>query len=55
MPRSALNKNDMLYRVYKLKTGLYDGTMWGDASEEHKKGVHDALGRVLEILNEYSS
>lgn len=52
MPRSIMLKSDMLARIYKLKTSLYNG--------EHKEkpglwhdGAHDALNKVLDILQEY--
>lgn len=52
MPRSIMLKADMLARIYKLKTSLYNG--------EHKEkpglwhdGAHDALNKVLDILQEY--
>lgn len=52
MPRSIMTKADMLARVYKLKTSLYEGEhkdkpgLWHD-------GAHDALSKVLDILKEY--
>jgi hypothetical protein len=49
-----MRKVDFLARVYKLKTALYDNTdMFDCFSEEKKEGAHDALNRVLDILNEY--
>ena len=52
MPRGIMLKTDMLARIYKLKTSLYNG--------EHKEkpglwhdGAHDALNKVLDILQEY--
>lgn len=52
MPRSTMLKVDMLARIYKLKTELY---------EEHEKtktgqwvdGAHYAYNKVLDILQEY--
>jgi len=52
MPRSTMLKTDILARLYKLKTELY---------EEHKvtktgqwtDGAHYAYNKVLDILQEY--
>ena len=49
-----MRKHEILARVYKLKTALYDDTdMFNCFSEEKKAGAHDALNRVLDILDEY--
>lgn len=54
MPRSRMTKIDIEARIYKLKTSLYNG--------EHKEkpglwhdGAHDALNKVLDILQEFSN
>lgn len=52
MPRSTMLKVDMLAKIYKLKTELY---------EEHEKtktgqwvdGAHYAYNEVLKVLQEY--
>ena len=49
-----MNKVDILARVYKMKTALYNG-QHADKSAEWHDGAHEALGKVLEALNEYSS
>ena len=54
MPRSRMSKVDILARVYKMKNELYDGAHYGKSSEWHD-GAHDALNRILDLLNEYSS
>jgi len=54
MSRARMSKVDMLARAYKLKNELYDGT-YHDKSAEWHDGAHNALNRVLDILNEYSS
>ena len=54
MPRGHVTKQELQSRVYKLKTALYDNTdMFNCFSEEKKSGAHDALSRVLDILQEY--
>lgn len=54
MPSGNITKIDLLSRIYKLKTALYDDTdMFNCFSEEKKEGAHDALNRVLDILQEY--
>jgi len=54
MPRSNLKKVDMLSKVYKMKTSLYDGTH-RDKSAEWHDGAHDALTKVLNFINEYAN
>ena len=54
MPRGTMLKHEIQSRIYKLKTALYDDTdMFNCFSEEKKSGAHDALNRVLDILQEY--
>ena len=57
MPRGSLRKTDMLAKVYKLKTKLYDkdtsSSMTGQTSQWYD-GAHDSLDKVLDIINEYS-
>ncbi len=54
MPRSIMKKIDILQKVYKYKTELYDGT-FNDKSGEWHEGSHHAYNRILELLNEYSN
>jgi len=54
MPRGRMSKVDMLSRVYKMKTALYNG-QHSDKSGEWHEGAHEALSKVLDALNEYSS
>ena len=53
MPRGRLDKVDILARVYKMKTALYDG-QHSDKSGDWHDGAHDALSKVLDAINEYS-
>jgi hypothetical protein len=48
-----MNKIDMLSRVYKLKTALYNGQHHDKNSDWHD-GAHESLNKILEILNEYN-
>lgn len=52
MSRSIMLKADMLARIYKLKTSLYNGEHKGKPGLWHD-GAHDALNKVLDILQEY--
>ena len=54
MPRSNVSKVDILARVYKLKTALYDGVYEGKSGDWYE-GSHDSLNKVLDILNEYAN
>jgi len=54
MPRGNLSKVDMLAKVYKLKTELYDGTL-EKKSEEYHEGAHTAYNTILDIINEYGN
>ena len=54
MPRGRMSKVDILARVYKMKTALYNG-QHSDKSGEWHEGAHEALSKVLDALNEYSS
>ena len=54
MPRGIMLKHDILARVYKLKTAIYEnGSIYHNFSEEKKSGAHAALNQVLDILQEY--
>lgn len=48
-----VRKIDLLHRVYKLKTELYDGKQSDKPGQWHD-GAHHAYNRILDILNEYS-
>jgi hypothetical protein len=54
MPRSRLSKIDILPRIYKLKTALYDGKHHDKGGEWHD-GYHEALNDILDMLDEFSS
>jgi hypothetical protein len=51
MPRGQLFKTDMLAKVYKLKTELYNENL--ENGKSWNEGSHYALNKVLDILNEY--
>ena len=53
MPRSQITKIDILSRVYKMKTSLYDGEQ-RDKSGEWHDGYHQALSEILNIVDEFS-
>jgi hypothetical protein len=52
MPRNHMRKIDIEPRVYKLKTALFNG-QHEDKNGDWHDGAHYALGKVLEILQEY--
>jgi hypothetical protein len=54
MPRGRMSKVDILARVYKMKNELYNGTHYAKSEEWHD-GAHDALNKILDLLNEYNS
>jgi len=54
MPRGRLHKTDMLAKVYKLKTELYDKENITGMTGQWYDGAHDSLDKVLDIINEYS-
>ena len=54
MPRGIVSKTDILSRVYKMKTELYDGKQHDKSGDWHD-GAHSTLNRILDILNEYSN
>ena len=54
MSRGQMSKIDIEARIYKLKTSLYDGNH-SDKNANWHDGHHDALNKVLDILQEYRS
>ena len=53
MPRATVSKVDILARIYKMKTSLYNGEYRHMNGEWHE-GAHHMLNKVLDTLNEYS-
>jgi len=53
MPRTRMRKIDLLSKIYKLKTSLYNGEHHEKTGDWHD-GAHDALNKVLDHLQEYS-
>jgi len=53
MPRSIMRKVDLLAKIYKLKTELYNGEHKTENGDWHD-GAHQALNKVLDHLQEYS-
>jgi hypothetical protein len=54
MPRATMRKVDLLAKLYKLKTSLYNEHKEGSADDEWYDGAHHALNQVLDHLQEYS-
>jgi len=52
MSTGSVTKTDLLTRVYKLKTELYDGKH-SDRPGQWHDGAHSAYNKILDILNEY--
>jgi hypothetical protein len=53
MPRGQVTKVELVSRLYKLKTQLFDGNH-KDKSGDWHDGAHRSLNSVLDILQEYS-
>ena len=54
MSSGRMSKVDILARVYKMKAALYNGEHQDKSGDWHD-GAHEALNKVLQALNEYSS
>lgn len=54
MPRGTVAKADLLTKIYKQKTRLYDGD-FGHKDGEWHDGAHYAFNKMLDILNEYAN
>lgn len=54
MPRSQLTKNDILNKVYQMKTDLYSDAHKDKTGQWHD-GAHHFLNQVLDVVNEYRS
>jgi hypothetical protein len=54
MPRGRMTKVDILARVYKMKTELYNGNHRDKGAEWHD-GAQDTLNKILNFLNEYNT
>jgi|11BtaG_2_1085332.scaffolds.fasta_scaffold00018_3 hypothetical protein len=46
-------KTDLLARLYKEKTKLYEGEFREEQTEEWHHGAHFAYSRLLDIISEY--
>jgi hypothetical protein len=53
MPRSTMLKVDMMARLYKLKTELYESTKHSSKTGQWSDGAHYAYNEVLKVLQEY--
>ena len=47
-----MQKTDILARVYKLKTALFNGEHHDKSGDWHD-GAHDSLNKILDILQEW--
>jgi hypothetical protein len=52
MSTGSVTKTDLLARVYKLKTDLFNG-QHHDKNGDWHDGAHNAYNEILDILNEY--
>ena len=52
MPRGLMRKPEIMSKVYKLKTKLFDGEH-SDKGELWHDGAHYAYNKILDILQEY--
>lgn len=53
MPRSTMLKIDLLAKIYKEKTKLYEKETKDTNTEDWHSGAHSAYNTMLDILNEY--
>ena len=53
MSTGNVTKVDLLAKIYKLKTSLYD-TEQQAVTGQWTDGAHDSLNKVLDYLNEFS-
>jgi len=53
MPRGQVTKVELVSRLYKLKTQLFNGDH-KDKSGDWHDGAHSSLNSVLDILQEYT-
>ena len=53
MPRSTMLKTDLLARLYKEKTKLYEKETTNTSTNEWHSGAHSAYNTILDIVNEY--
>ena len=54
MAGGRITKIDLLSRIYRWKTGIYENTYRCDLSYEMRNGYEEALNDVLEVLKEFS-
>ena len=54
MPRGRMSKVDILARIYKMKTELYNGVHPEKSADWHD-GAQDTLNKILNFINEYHS
>jgi hypothetical protein len=52
MPKGQVTKVDIVSRLYKLKTSLFNGDHKDKTGQWHD-GAHYALNSVLNVLDEY--
>jgi hypothetical protein len=52
MSTGRVSKVELVSRIYKLKTALFNGDHKDKPAEWHD-GAHNSLNSVLDILNEY--
>jgi hypothetical protein len=54
MPRNTITKEDLLVKIYSLKTKLYEDD-YPLKSNEWKEGAQFALNEVIDTLSQYRS
>jgi hypothetical protein len=52
MPRGQVTKAELLARIFKYKTSLFEEP-FGSKNLEWHEGAHDSLNKVLDMLAEY--
>jgi len=49
-----MSKVDIIARIYKMKTELYNG-VYPEKSADWHDGAQDTLNKIISIINEYNS
>ena len=54
MPRSRLDRNDMVYKLLGMKTALFEDSDSRFDTDEKKEAAHQVLNTLLDYLNEFN-
>jgi len=54
MPRSRLDRNDMVHKLLGMKTALFEDSDSRFDTDEKKEAAHQVLNTLLDYLNEFT-